>query len=145
MSAGPLVPARLSAHARSAGRDDNPRYVEAWHFRNRANTDPNEGDVNAPQHEREFAFVVTPEAYRAAATALDALLWGQHSHVERAQARAALHTAQPRPRRATHHRLDPRGGRHCGMVTLRPRDAEPASGRRGLVHAEHTDARLVLR
>jgi hypothetical protein len=93
VSAGPLVPARLSAHARSAGRDDNPRYVEAWRFRNRANTDPNEGDVNAPQHEREFAFVVTPEAYRAAATALDALLWGQHSHVERAQERAALETA----------------------------------------------------
>ncbi len=41
--------------------------------------------MNAPQHEREFAFVVTPEGYRAAATALDTLLWGQPGEVERAR------------------------------------------------------------
>jgi hypothetical protein len=74
-------------------RGINPRHVEGWHFRNHANTGPNEGDVNAPQHEREFAFVVTPEGYRAVATALDALLWAQRSEVERAQARAALQAA----------------------------------------------------
>jgi tetratricopeptide (TPR) repeat protein len=74
-------------------RGINPRYVEGWHFRNRANTGPNEGDVNAPQHERGFAFVVTPEGYRAAATALDTLLWGLPSEVERARAREALQAA----------------------------------------------------
>lgn len=28
-------------------------YVEGWHFRNRSNTGPNEGSVNAPQRRRE--------------------------------------------------------------------------------------------
>lgn len=32
----------------------NPRFLYGWHFRNAANTGPNEGDVNAPQHERRF-------------------------------------------------------------------------------------------
>lgn len=34
----------------------NPRYLEGWHFRNADNTGPNEGSVNAPQHERDFIF-----------------------------------------------------------------------------------------
>lgn len=34
----------------------NPRDLHGWHFRNRANTGPNVGDVNAPQHHREFIF-----------------------------------------------------------------------------------------
>ena len=34
----------------------NPREVHGWHFRNRANTGPNIGDVNAPQRLREFIF-----------------------------------------------------------------------------------------
>jgi hypothetical protein len=34
----------------------NPRDLHGWHFRNRANTGPNQGDVNAPQHVRDFIF-----------------------------------------------------------------------------------------
>ena len=34
----------------------NPRQLHGWHFRNRANTGPNAGDVNAPQRVREFIF-----------------------------------------------------------------------------------------
>ena len=34
----------------------NPRALHGWHFRNRANTGPNLGDVNAPQRLREFIF-----------------------------------------------------------------------------------------
>ncbi len=34
----------------------NPRDIEGWHFRNRANTGPNQGDVNAPQRSRWFIF-----------------------------------------------------------------------------------------
>ncbi|MCP4384979.1 MAG: hypothetical protein GY798_26810 [Hyphomicrobiales bacterium] len=36
----------------------NPRDVLGWHFRNAANTGPNDGDVNAPQELR--AFVISP-------------------------------------------------------------------------------------
>jgi len=34
----------------------NPRDLFGWHFRNMANTGPNTGDVNAPQHLRDFFF-----------------------------------------------------------------------------------------
>lgn len=34
----------------------NPRELHGWHFRNAANTGPNEGDVNAPQKMRLFLF-----------------------------------------------------------------------------------------
>lgn len=34
----------------------NPLTITGWHFRNRANTGPNTGDVNAPQQVRRFAF-----------------------------------------------------------------------------------------
>lgn len=34
----------------------NPRELHGWHFRNAANTGPNEGDVNAPQKLRLFGF-----------------------------------------------------------------------------------------
>lgn len=34
----------------------NPRDISGWHFRNAANTGPNEGDVNAPQQLRNFLF-----------------------------------------------------------------------------------------
>lgn len=34
----------------------NPRQLFGWHFRNAANTGPNEGDVNAPQRLRLFGF-----------------------------------------------------------------------------------------
>lgn len=36
----------------------NPRDILGWHFRNKANTAPNRGDVNAPQALR--AFVISP-------------------------------------------------------------------------------------
>ncbi|KMK65341.1 hypothetical protein [Puniceibacterium sp. IMCC21224] len=34
----------------------NPLNIAGWHFRNRDNTGPNNGDVNAPQHQRRFVF-----------------------------------------------------------------------------------------
>ena len=40
----------------------NPCFIEGWHFRNADNTGPNQGDVNAPQRERDFIF--SPEVGR---------------------------------------------------------------------------------
>ena len=71
-------------------RGTNHRYLEGWHFRNQANAGPNQGDVNAPQRERGFAFVLTPADYRRAAAAVDLLLWGEHPQAEREQALATL-------------------------------------------------------
>ncbi|HMI30124.1 MAG TPA: hypothetical protein VK527_00165 [Candidatus Limnocylindrales bacterium] len=34
----------------------NPTDIEGWHFRNKANTGPNQGDVNAPGRVRDFIF-----------------------------------------------------------------------------------------
>jgi hypothetical protein len=63
---------------REAGRDEdlarltppfhfvpNPRELEGWHFRNAANSGPNEGDVNAPGEARGFIF--SPEVGRTLA------------------------------------------------------------------------------
>lgn len=36
--------------------ETNPLNIAGWHFRNRDNSGPNLGDVNAPQHERRFTF-----------------------------------------------------------------------------------------
>lgn len=36
--------------------ETNPLSIAGWHFRNRENTGPNVGDVNAPQRERRFTF-----------------------------------------------------------------------------------------
>lgn len=36
--------------------ETNPVNIAGWHFRNRDNTGPNTGDVNAPQHRRRFTF-----------------------------------------------------------------------------------------
>lgn len=49
--------------------ETNPRNIAGWHFRNAANTGPNQGDVNAPQHRREFVFGPEPmaEEHRGAA------------------------------------------------------------------------------
>ena len=66
-------------------RGINARYLEGWHFRNGANTGPNTGDVNAPQHEREFAFVLSANDYHRASQVLDALLWGARPEAERQQ------------------------------------------------------------
>ena len=54
----------------------NPTVVEAWHFRNKDNTGPNEGDVNAPGDERGFYFVMDPRDYDRYRSALDVLLHG---------------------------------------------------------------------
>lgn len=36
--------------------ETNPRLLLGWHFRNADNTGANRGDVNAPQHRRDFIF-----------------------------------------------------------------------------------------
>lgn len=36
--------------------ETNPVNIAGWHFRNLANTGPNTGDVNAPQHRRRFTY-----------------------------------------------------------------------------------------
>lgn len=38
--------------------ETNPLNIAGWHFRNLANSGPNMGDVNAPQHLRRFSFGV---------------------------------------------------------------------------------------
>ena len=56
----------------------NPARIEGWHFRNADNTGPNEpgsGNVNAPQKKRRFEFIPDAANRRAAAEALDILLW----------------------------------------------------------------------
>ena len=63
----------------------NARYLEGWHFRNHANTGPNAGDVNAPQDERDFAFVLSANDYARASRTLEALLWGARPEAERQQ------------------------------------------------------------
>jgi len=71
-------------------RGTNTRHLEGWHFRNRANTGPNEGDVNAPQHERDFAFVLTTADYRRAGQAVDGLLWGARPEADLQRLRETL-------------------------------------------------------
>ncbi|MCB1183594.1 hypothetical protein KDM41_09170 [bacterium] len=55
--AGPDA-ADLSAPTPPLHLDPNPRDLAGWHFRNAANTGPNRGDVNAPQHLRRFVFAL---------------------------------------------------------------------------------------
>jgi hypothetical protein len=54
----------------------NPRTIEGWHFRNEANSGPNDGSVNAPGELREFIF--SPEVgrsiqYNGSATAVESV------------------------------------------------------------------------
>jgi hypothetical protein len=59
-------------------RGVNPTRIEGWHFRNADNTGPNAPgpkNVNAPQHERPFAFFLDAASRRAALEALEILLW----------------------------------------------------------------------
>jgi hypothetical protein len=42
--------------APSRPEETNPLTIAGWHFRNLDNSGPNTGDVNAPQHQRRFAF-----------------------------------------------------------------------------------------
>jgi len=56
----------------------NQLYIEGWHFRNADNSGPNEAgekNVNAPQHVREFNFVLTRRDYEKASDALKKTLW----------------------------------------------------------------------
>ena len=53
----------------------NEAVIEAWHFRNQANTGPNTGDINAPQEQRGFFFVTNPADYATYLDALDRVLW----------------------------------------------------------------------
>lgn len=55
----------------------NPAVIQGWHFRNADNTGPNEpgkGNVNAPQKERRFSFVLNAADYHAARESLEILL-----------------------------------------------------------------------
>ncbi|UCH75119.1 MAG: hypothetical protein JSU82_04530 [Rhodospirillales bacterium] len=59
-------------------RGPNHAIIEGWHFRNSDNTGPNEpgdGNLNAPQRERYFAFVLNEAGYQEARKALEILLW----------------------------------------------------------------------
>lgn len=50
--------------------ETNPLNIAGWHFRNRDNTGPNTGDVNAPQHLRRFMFgAMASEAMQTGDTA----------------------------------------------------------------------------
>ena len=75
-------------------RGINPLVVHGWHFRNADNTGPNVAgpkNVNAPQHVRQFRFVLTAGDYRAANEALDALLWSaKQASADLARARNTL-------------------------------------------------------
>ena len=59
-------------------RGINPAIVQGWHFRNADNSGPNiagEGNVNAAQKTREFAFVLDGAGYQGAREALEILMW----------------------------------------------------------------------
>ena len=69
-------------------RGINARFIEGWHFRDPDNTGPNLGGVNAPPARRDFSFVVKREDYRAAADALDRLLWQRPDDTDQSRQRA---------------------------------------------------------
>lgn len=75
----------------------NSLYIEGWHFRNSDNTGPNEAgekNVNAPQHERGFCFVLNEADYQVALDGLNARFLTSKQEQELAQAKRA----QLRPR-----------------------------------------------
>jgi len=67
-------------------RGINPATIEGWHFRNLDNSGPNEpggGNVNAPQTERHFFFVLDESGYQKAQEALELVLRpGGHPEAE---------------------------------------------------------------
>ena len=85
-----LVRGELFEQPLGDGLGTNHRLLEGWHFRNQANTGPNEGDVNAPQREREFDFVLTPADYEQASQAVDTLVAGAQVWFETLQFDAEL-------------------------------------------------------
>lgn len=58
--ADPAVARDLSSVTPPFRGAPNPRDIFGWHFRNAANDGPNTGDVNAPQHLRQFFFSTAP-------------------------------------------------------------------------------------
>ena len=85
-------------------RGPNPRFLEAWHFRNADNSGPNlpgPGNVNAPQAVREFEFVEQAADYRRAFDALQGVLWPKTD----AERQAALDVLEPIMARARRGRL----------------------------------------
>jgi len=85
-------------------RGPNPRFLEAWHFRNADNSGPNlpgPGNVNAPQAVREFEFVEQAADYRRALDALQGVLWPKTD----AERQAALDVLEPIMARARRGRL----------------------------------------
>ena len=63
--------------------DTNPRFLYGWHFRNSANTGPNEGDINAPQRERRFTLndprvKVLAAKLKTTRSAAAIVLWREH-------------------------------------------------------------------
>lgn len=77
-------------------RGINPATIEGWHFRNSANSGPNvpgAGNVNAPQKERGFFFVLDEASYQEAQEALEILLWPDgrsEPELKNAESRLAL-------------------------------------------------------
>ncbi len=56
-------------------RGMNSTVIEGWHFRNEDNTGPNDGSVNAPQHVREFRFVLDKESFFKAEEYVSIVSW----------------------------------------------------------------------
>ena len=107
----------------------NPTDIEGWHFRNQANTTPNQGDVNVPQQERWFIFsrevgrsiqpadaateVTEDEVERVRAQGRGALTIedmvlsppkrGEKAAIESMRFRIAIEEVRPRGRGATGH------------------------------------------
>lgn len=56
-------------------RGMNALSIEGWHFRNKNNSAPNDGSLNAPQRVRPFHFVLNEENYQRASDLLKCILW----------------------------------------------------------------------
>jgi hypothetical protein len=68
----------LSGVATPPFRGINHLMIDGWHFRNADNSGPNEigpKNVNAPQHVREFYFVLNETDYKKASEALERMMW----------------------------------------------------------------------
>ncbi|GJL96647.1 MAG: hypothetical protein DHS20C06_04640 [Hyphobacterium sp.] len=55
----------LIPHSTMRGGLPEHRDLYGWHFRNSDNSGPNTGEVNAPQHERQFTYRLTGDAQAA--------------------------------------------------------------------------------
>ncbi len=75
-------------------RGINPAVIEGWHFRNADNTAanaPGPKNVNAPQRNRTFAFVLNGSDFLLARAAVETLLWpGERAEKDLKEARERL-------------------------------------------------------